>query len=471
MISENSSNRGVNCGPTYGPAVFLLSAVALGCGQSPAQSTTNRADGTETGAAATALVRVTPIQPTRKTLVRWTEQPGHIEAFEETPLFAKVAGYVEKMHVDIGDPVKGPELSEKGEVVREGQILAELSVPELHEEYVQKEAAIGQAQAEVAQALAAISVSRAAETSARAKVEETEAVVTQTQADYEFAESEFTRLKKLADRGAVTREVAEEKEKQFRAADSARKQTQAKIVSAKAAVSEKQALVKKADADLEAARKKLLAAEADLERVRALLGYTKIRAPYDGVVTTRNVHTGHLVQPGVGSGGKPLLVVMQTKVMRVFVDVPETDAPLVSVGNEALVRIPSSPAEARKGTVTRTAWNLDAATRTLKTEIDLANDDGKLRPGMYAHARVKLAERPDALSLPKGAVLIAEGQSFCYTIDDAGQVVRTVIETGIRAGDDVEIVSGLSGSEHVIGVNAAAFREGQKVTVAEAAKR
>src|SRR4029453_2881 len=140
------------------------------------------------------------------------------------------------------------------------------------------------------------------------------------------------------------------------------------------------------------------------------------------------------------SGGKPLLGVVQMKIMRVFVDVSESDAALIATGGEAPGRIPSMPSEPRTGTVTRTAWNLDAATRTLRTEIDLPNEDGKLRPGMYASAKVKVAERKDALALPKTAVLSADGQSFCYTIDADGHVVRTPVETGLRAGDDVEIV-------------------------------
>jgi hypothetical protein len=116
--------------------------------------------------------------------------------------------------------------------------------------------------------------------------------------------------------------------------------------------------------------------------------------------------------------------------------------------------------------VTRTAWNLDATSRTLRTEVDLSNEDGKLRPGMYATARLKVAERSNALTLPKTAVMTVDGKSFCHTIDADGRVVRTSIETGIRAGDEVEIVSGLAGDEQVIGVNAAAFREGQQVEIA-----
>jgi RND family efflux transporter MFP subunit len=448
---------------------LILTALIPGCGPTDAGGESMRMTGGE-GGAESALMRVVPIRPERKTLVRWTEQPGQIEAFEETPIYAKVAGYIEKMHVDIGDPVTGPQFDDSGKIVREGQLLVELSVPELHEELIQKEAAVGQAQAEVRQAAAAVKVARAAETSARAKVEEAGAVLEQTQADYEFAESEFNRLKKLADRGAVTREVAEEKQKLFRAADSARTQTRAKIASARALVLERQSEIEKAQADLEAAEKHQAVAEAELAHTKALLGYTKIRAPYDGIVTARNVHTGWLVQPGLGSGGKPLLNVAQTRVMRIFVDVPELDA-LIPDGSEAQVRIPSFPSDIHKGVVTRTSWILDAGSRTLRAEIDLKNEEGKLRPGMYASAKVKVAERKDALSVPKTALLAADGKTCCYTIADDGEIKKTPVDPGIRAGDDIEIVSGLSGNEQLIGVNVSAFREGQKVRVEKAAPK
>src|SRR5262245_55627881 len=131
--------------------VLLASLISLATGCGNPQNSLTSAEGKENGPES-ALMRVTPIRPERKTLIRWTEQPGHIEAFEETPVYAKVAGYVEKMHVDIGDPVTGPQFDETGKIVREGQLLVELSVPELHEELVQKEAAVGEAAAEVRQA-------------------------------------------------------------------------------------------------------------------------------------------------------------------------------------------------------------------------------------------------------------------------------------------------------------------------------
>jgi RND family efflux transporter MFP subunit len=271
----------------------------------------------------------------------------------------------------------------------------------------------------------------------------------------------------LAEKGAVNRQVADEKENLFRASDAARKETAAKIESAKAAIAESRALLDKSQADQDAARARLRVAQADEQRVSALVGYTQIRAPFNGIVSARNVHTGHLVQPGTGSGSKPLFTVMRTDVVRIFVDVPEADAVLIRPGSEAQIRIPSLSAETFGGSVTRSSWMLDGGTRTLKTEIDVDNANGRLRPGMYAYADLKVAERPDALALPHTALWTAEAQTFCYTIDGDDKVVKQPVSAGIRAGDEVEIVSGLNGDERVIGVNPSAFREGQQVEVQE----
>src|SRR5262249_8239418 len=113
----------------------------------------------------------------------------------------------------------------------------------------------------------------------------------------------------------------------------------------------------------------------------------------------------------------------------------------------------------------RSSWILESGSRTLRAEVDLNNDDRKLRPGMYAYGKIKVAERSDALALPRSAVLSAEGKNYCYTIGNDGRIARTPIETGIRAGDHGDTVSGLSGDEQVIGANVSAFREGQQVEV------
>jgi RND family efflux transporter MFP subunit len=158
-------------------------------------------------------------------------------------------------------------------------------------------------------------------------------------------------------------------------------------------------------------------------------------------------------------------VVVEATRLRVLVDVPEGDAPLVQVGSEVLLRTPAvaGPPVAEK--VTRTAWVLQPATRTLRVEIDVPSDSGKLRPGMYVYADLKVAERKDAMALPKGAVLTQDNQSFCLAVNGDNKIVRLPIQVGIRAGEEVEVVSGLKGNERVIAVNAAAYREGQTVEV------
>ncbi len=277
-------------------------------------------------------------------------------------------------------------------------------------------------------------------------------------------------MKELAKRGAATSEVAEEKGKQLRAAEAKRKQTQTRVDSARAVLAESQSLIEKAEVDEKAAEARLEVARADAARVQSLIGYTRIRAPYDGVVTARNVHTGDIVQPGTASGGNPLLVVARTGIMRIFIDVPGTDAALVAVGAEAQVAVPASPSPTHTGTVKRSAWMPDSSARALRVEIDLPNDDGKLLPGMFANVRLKVAERTGALSLPKAAVLAGDGKTFCLTIDSENRVVQTSIETGIQAGDEVEVISGLGGDEQVIGANAAGLRAGQQVESVEGAK-
>jgi RND family efflux transporter MFP subunit len=452
------------------PAVRLLTAAAVllavaGC-QPPAAPSSQAGGASAASAGEAPAPRVSTVRPVRKTLVRRTEQPGQIAAFEETPLFAKVTGYVKRVNVDIGDHVAGPKYDEQGRLTVAGQVLAELSIPELEEELRQKQAQIVQAEAEVKQAAAAVKVSQAEAASAQAQVAEAQAATERSEAEYARWKSELNRMTELADKGAVTRKLVDETENNFRAADSARSATAAKIKSAQALQRVSAAQIEKTEADLAASEAKLLVARADEQRVQALNGYAVIRAPFDGIVTTRNVDTGHLVQTGVGSAGKPLFVVVRTDIVRIFVDVPESDAVLIEPQDEALVRVPSLSPEPVRGTVTRTAWILNTGTRTLRTEIDVPNPDGKLRPGMYAHADLKVAERPDVLTLPKAAILTHENRAYCWSVDPTGKVVRVPLTLGIQSGNEVEVVSGLTGSEDVIALNAAAFREGQQVEIA-----
>lgn len=409
-------------------------------------------------------MRVTPMKPVRKTLVRTTEQPGQIEAFEETPIHAKLAGFVKKVHVDLGDKVTGPSRISTDQPEQPGQVLAELEMPELEAELKQKQALVEQAAAEVTQSEAAIKVAVSAKTSAEALVAEARASVERADAMYERWKSEFERIRELAMKQAVTEKVADETQQQFKAADAARREIAAKIKSAQAKLSESAANIEKADADLDAAKSKHKVAQADEQRTLALLSYATLRAPFDGVITERHLDTGHLVQPS-GASGKPLFVVVKADSVRIFLDVPEADAGFVAPGSPAKIKVLAISATPFDGEVTRTSWTLQAASRTLRAEIDIPNPDGKLRPGMYATAEIEVARRADALSLPKSAILKQGTESFTLGISSENKIVKLPIKTGLVAGADVEILSGLTGDESLIGANLSAYKEGQAVEI------
>ncbi len=395
--------------------------------------------------------RVVVVQPQRKTLQYTIEEPGQIEGFEEAPLYAKLAAYVEKVNVDIGSEVD------------ETSVLAVLKIPELEREFDQKTAAVKQAKAAATQAEAAVAVAAAAITSARAKLKEAEATIEKTDADYERWKSESNRLGELADNGSITRKAAEEAENQMKAADAARKQSKSMIESAKAFVGESEAKHKAAVADEVGAQAKVAVAEADERHVKALLDYTVIKSPFKGVVTRRNVHPGHFVQPAEASAGKPLFAVARTDVLRAFAYVPETEAPFVSVGAKADIRVPAMGNRKFAAKVERTSLALDPTTHNLRVEMDLKNDDKSWRPGLYIYVDLT-AQRPDSLTVPATAVFVEGGQTFCAVVAD-GKIERKAVDIGIRNGGDAQIITGLKESDSIVAKDAASYRVGQAVEI------
>jgi RND family efflux transporter MFP subunit len=230
---------------------------------------------------------------------------------------------------------------------------------------------------------------------------------------------------------------------------------------------------------VEAARNRLKLAQAEHRRMEAMVGYARITAPFAGVVTDRNVDPGHLLQPPSGSGSAlPLFVVSRTDKVRVFLEVPETDAVLVRKGALGHIRVQVLNDEEFEGEVAGDSFSLEPNQRTLKTEMDFLNPKGKLRPGMYAHAIVR-AQQPGAITIPALAVLTRDGQTFCYLAVD-GKAVRTAIKTGARAGAMLEVVKkerppskpgeparwvNFTGQEDVITTNPRELGNGQPIRV------
>jgi HlyD family secretion protein len=404
---------------------------------------------------AASVPEVTAAQPERRVLTLSTTQPGRIEAFEQTPLFAKVAGYVEEVRVDIGD------------AVQKDDVLVRIAVPELVDEFHEKEALVAQAQAEVRQAESAIAASRAAAETARSRITEVDAGLIRANADVERWKSEHDRIKELAAKGSITRKLEEETLNALRAAEAAVQETVARGQSARTGFHEAQAKIGTAEADKVAAEARHKVAIAAVDRIKTMLGYTEIKAPYAGKVTSRTVDTGHFVQPVSGPHNTPLMVVARTDTVRIFVDVPELEAGQVDVGDPAEIRAQAADGQVIRATVTRTSGALVESNHSLRVEIDVPNAEGRLRSGMFATVTVQLAERPEGIVIPVTAVVRDAAAAVCCVVKD-GKIERRPVELGLRSGGFVEVRSGLNENTPIVTKQPELFRDGQAVRIAAA---
>jgi RND family efflux transporter MFP subunit len=317
--------------------------------------------------------------------------------------------------------------------------------------------------AEVEQSEVAVKMSQTSEESAAAAIEECYAGLERADANLNRWRSEFDRIRELTDKKTVTQKLADETEEQFKSAQAARNESLAKTRAAKARRQEVLVAIEKARADLKTVQARLNVARADRDRAAALCEYLEVRAPIPGIVTARNIDRGVLVQAAKSMNEAPLFTIVQADVVRLFLDVPESDAILVEPERHVNVRVPAAGMKPFTGTVARTGWALQTGTRTLNCEIDIPNPDGLLRPGMYAQVELVVAQRSVALALPKSAVIVVDGQTTCLTVSKEGVIEAKPVQAGIRTETEIEIVSGLDGSEEVISANVAAFRAGQQV--------
>jgi RND family efflux transporter MFP subunit len=373
---------------------------------------------------------VSVVRPQWKAVRRWVEQPGTIQAYEETQLFARIPGYVRlardnegRLVHDIGRKVAGPKFDSSGKELEPGETLAELVVPELVEEVRQKKALIGQAEAEVEQAVKAVA-------SAEANIAVARAAEISAQATYERWDLEQKRIEGLAKKGLVTDQNRDETTRSFRAAEG-------QLASAKAAVQKATADRDRASADVKAAKSRVAVATADALHSEAILGYARIRAPYDGIVTRRKVSNGDFVQPGGGKGDW-LFTVARLDPVRVVVAVREVDAELVREKAEVKLTVQALSGPGLSGTVARTSWSLEPGSRTLRVEIDVPNKDSRVRPGMYVYARI-LGQSSEGWTLPVAA-LAKQGEGLvCFRIEE-GKAVQTPVQIGRSDGQFVEVL-------------------------------
>ena len=223
--------------------------------------------------------------------------------------------------------------------------------------------------------------------------------------------------------------------------------------------------VDRAVSSLAAAEASELAAKAQIAALATRLGETRIESPLGGVVLHRKLDPGALVGTIAGS---TILTVARTDVLRVFVTVNERDAVGVAVGMDARVDVDALPGKTFRGKVVRLAPGFDAVTRTLEAEVDLDNASGELRPGMYGRGAIQLALHPKAAVIPAVALQISDKTRYVFVID-GDKARRRTIETGVDAGDWLEVTKGLAGGEEVVVGGADGLSDGAAVRVARAA--
>jgi membrane fusion protein, multidrug efflux system len=331
-----------------------------------------------------------------KPVSRTVELPGEFLPFQTVSLHAKVAGYVDRVLVD------------RGSVVKPGDLLVELTAPEMN--------------AQIA--------------GAESKVQAAEADRLQAEAQLAAAQSTYERLKKAAETpGAIAGNELVLAEKQVEAA--------------KALLNSRQQASK--------------AAEAAVRSLRDLLSYLKISAPFEGVVTERMVHPGALVGPG---NDIALLVIQQISRLRLVVPVPEQDVSGIVSGATVSFQVPAWPERNYSGTLARISRTLDPKTRTMAVELDVVNRDGSLAPGMYPTVRWPVRRARPALFVPNTSVVTTTERTFVVRSRN-GQAEWIDVKKGARDGDFVEVIGDLKAGDLVVRRATDEIREGTSLSTAK----
>jgi RND family efflux transporter MFP subunit len=337
---------------------------------------------------------------------------GEFYPWQEVELHGKVAGYIKRINVDIGDHV------------RAGQTLATLEVPELN--------------AQVDGAAASVRHSR--EEIQRAKDE-----VARAEAAHAALHAASERLSQAAE--ARPGLIAQQELDDAYAKD---RTSAAQVDSAKSALS--------------AALEQLQIAQAGHQQVAAMQDYSRIVAPFDGVVTWRYADTGALIQSGTSNASSmPVVKVAQIDVLRLRIPVPESVAAHVKEGDTAEVSVQAT-GEKFEGKVARFTDDLDRSTRTMQVEIDVPNKGYKLAPGMFADVRLEFQNRPDALTVPVTAIHHSgDGGATVLLVDASNRVEKRSVQLGVEGENRDEIVSGLNAGDQVIVGDLDAYQPGELI--------
>ncbi|MFZ0688109.1 MAG: efflux RND transporter periplasmic adaptor subunit [Terriglobales bacterium] len=311
--------------------------------------------------------------------------PGNLQAFIESPIFARTNGYLLRWNKDMGSRVQ------------KGELLAEIDTPEVDQELSQAKASREQINA--ALALAKISADR------------------------------WANLRKT---DSVSQQEADQQASGYQ-----------------------QALAN------------LAAADANVKRLEQLESFKHVYAPFSGVLTRRNVDPGALINSGAQAAGKELFDIARVDPLRVYVSVPQAYASSMKVGVKAVVTLQEFPGKKFLGTVVRTADAIDSATRTLNTEVDVPNKDGKLLPGSFGQVHFAIGSSVPRITIPVNAMLFRSEGAQVAVVDKDGKVHLRSINIGRDFGATLEILGGIEPSDQIIINPSDSLEEGQPVHIAK----
>lgn len=315
-----------------------------------------------------AVPTVLVIHPKRASNSQEVVLPANIQAYTDSPIYARTNGYLKRWLVDIGAHVKA------------GQLLAEIDTPEVDQQLQQARADLNTAQA-----------------------------------NYNLAEITATRYQSLLKTDAISKQD-----------------------------------VDNAVGDFQAKKAMVASAQSNMKRLEELQSFQKIYAPFDGVITARKIDIGALINSGNGGVAQELFHIAQVRRLRVYVNVPQTYSRTAKPGLTADLTLAEFPGRRFEGKLVRTAESIDAASRSLLVEIDVANPTGELLPGAYAEVHLKLPNGISTLILPVNTLIFrAEGLQVA-SVTGGNRIALTSVTLGRDFGNEVEVIAGLNGDESVV---------------------
>jgi RND family efflux transporter MFP subunit len=311
--------------------------------------------------------------------------PGSLQAYEESPIYARTSGYLVRWYKDIGSKVT------------KGELLAKIDTPEVDQE-----------------------------------LNQTRAARQQIVAQMDLAKISADRWENLRKTDSVSAQEADQYESGY-------KQSQANLA----------------------------AADANVRRLEQLEGFKDVYAPFSGVLTKRNVDPGALINAGAGAAGRELFDLARVDPLRVYTSVPQAYAPYIKVGAKTTVTLQEFPGQKFVATVARTAEAIDPTTRTLLTEVDVPNKDGRLLPGSFGEVHFAVGSGVNKVTIPVNAMLFrAEGPRVAV-IGPGGKVQLRPINIGRDYGATLEVLGGVSTTDQIVINPADSLEEGQQVNVVQ----